>query len=88
MLFFENEESCDYIPKKVKNKFKRNSDQMLNYFKKEKGSKDSQAFRICEDINILIEQIKFLSCNLQHYDCIINKWKNYYLSSNLYILNY
>ena len=66
-----------YIPHKVKDNFRRNPTQMLNYFKQiggNEGKLGGFSGGFSDNIHKLVEQIEFLSCNLQHYDYIINKY--------------
>ena len=79
-----------YIPHKVKDNFRRNPTQMLNYFKQiggNEGKLGGFSGGFSDNIHKLVEQIEFLSCNLQHYDYIINKCENYYLLESLHSLN-
>ena len=74
-----------YIPHKVKDIFKRSPHEMLYYFKQSTSNKWTSGDE--DNIHKLVEQIEFLSYNLQHYDDIIINWKNYYLLESFYSLN-
>ena len=73
-----------YIPHKVKGIFKRSPHEMLYYFKESTSNKWTSGDE--DNIHKLVEQIEFLSYNLQHYDDIIINWKNYYLLESFALL--
>ena len=74
-----------YTPHRVKDRFKRSPQQMLHYFKEANGNEWSAGAG--DNIHKLVEQIEFLSDNLQYYDDIIINWKNYYLLDSFHSLD-